>query len=137
VAAGVACLQFHGDETAEWCESFERPYIKAVRVAGAVDAAALVSAYPRAGAFLLDAHVPGLPGGTGKSFDWAHWPRTCARPLMLAGGLDADNVASAIADTRPFAVDVCSGVESEQPGVKCPKKMERFVNEVLRASQRL
>jgi phosphoribosylanthranilate isomerase len=136
-AAQVALLQFNGDESPAFCESIGRPYIKVVRVAGAVDGNALATAHRGASAFLLDTFVAGMRGGTGRRFDWACWPSSSDRPLILAGGLDETNVAAAIAATRPFAVDVSSGVEAGEPGVKSASRMERFVSEVVRASQGL
>jgi phosphoribosylanthranilate isomerase len=135
--AGVTWLQFQGDESAAACDAAGCRYIKAVRVAGPVDGDALIEQHPGAQAFLLDAFVPGLPGGTGCAFDWSHWPARCDRPLVLAGGLTPDNVGDAILATRPYAVDVCSGVESERPGVKDAEKIVRFLEEVARAGQGL
>jgi phosphoribosylanthranilate isomerase len=135
--AGISLVQFHGDEPAAVCAAVGLPYIKAIRVAGPIDAAALERAHPGASGFLLDAHVAGVRGGTGQRFDWAWWPAAATRPLVLAGGLDADNVGAAIATTRPYAVDVCSGVEDGRPGWKSAAKIERFMSEVRRASRGL
>jgi phosphoribosylanthranilate isomerase len=111
--------------------------VKGLRVRGPVDPESLAIAHPRALAFLLDAHVPGVPGGTGVTFDWSYWPARSARPLIVAGGLNAANVADAIVRMRPYAVDVSSGVESGRPGVKDPDKIVRFLSEVARASEGL
>lgn len=120
-------LQFHGEETAAFVERFGRPYLKAVPMASIADVAAYARAHPRAAGFLLDSHAAGAAGGTGGTFDWARVPRGFDRPLLLAGGLDAGNVAQAIAQARPYAVDVSSGIESA-PGVKDAARMRAFVD---------
>lgn len=122
-------LQFHGAETASECEQFARPYIKAVPVDEHSDTESVrqhMQAYPTARGFLLDTAAAGQFGGSGKAFDWSLVPTERSGPVILAGGLHTDNVARAIALTRPAAVDVSSGVESA-PGVKDPEKMQRFV----------
>ena len=124
-------LQFHGSETASFAAQFARPYVKAVPMASIDDAAAYAARHPHANGFLLDSHAPGAPGGSGEVFDWTRAPRI-GRPLLLAGGLHADNVASAIAVVRPYAVDVSSGIETA-PGIKDPVRMRRFVEAVRRA----
>lgn len=131
---GVDLLQFHGQETPEFCASFRRPYIKALRVSDELDIEAAIAAYSQAQAILLDAYVPGIPGGTGSRFDWRRVPRQSARPLILAGGLTPDNVAEAIATTQPWAVDVSGGVEAA-PGRKDADKIRRFFEEVNRVNQ--
>jgi phosphoribosylanthranilate isomerase len=118
-------LQFHGSERADACERFGLPYWKAIGMAGHTDAGFDATTHPRADALLLDAHEPGAAGGTGEKFDWRCWPRTDRR-LVLAGGLRPDNVATAIAATRPYAVDVSSGIESA-PGIKDLARMRAFV----------
>ena len=92
-----------------------------------------LDAYPAASGFLLDTVVGGASGGTGQPFDWSVWPRTVDRPLVLAGGLDADNVGDAIRATRPYAVDVSSGVEQEK-GIKDAAKVAAFIDEVNKSS---
>lgn len=124
----LGALQFHGDEPAAFCRSFGLPYIKAVAVDPDLCFRALSANYPDAKSLLLDAPSAHRRGGTGKTFDWRRWPRT-SRPLILAGGLRPDNVATAIAATRPYAVDVASGVEGSVPGRKVRAKVERFVAE--------
>lgn len=126
-------LQFHGEETPEFAARFGRPYLKAVPMASVADASAYAQRYADARGFLLDSHASGGVGGTGAAFDWSTIPRL-ARPLLLAGGLDARNVAQAIARVRPHAVDVSSGIESA-PGVKDAAKMRAFV-EAVRAADR-
>jgi len=130
---GVGVLQFHGDESDECCAAAGFPFIKAVNISNAEDVARLAGRYPRATALLLDAAVPNLRGGTGATFDWAMWPRDFAQPLILSGGLTADNVAEAIARTHPYAVDVSSGVEGATKGQKDPAKLNAFMREVRRA----
>lgn len=125
-------LQFHGDEAASHCESFGLPYWKAVGMGGLAAAGFDASMHPGATALLLDAHEPGAAGGTGAAFDWTCWPQTDRR-LVLAGGLRPDNVAAAIAATRPYAVDVSSGIESA-PGIKDAGLMRAFVAAVKRST---
>ena len=119
-------LQFHGSEDAAFCETFDRPYLKAVPMASTGDLAAFAASHPRAAGFLLDSHAAGEPGGSGAAFDWNRVPARFERPLILAGGLHAANVAEALRAIRPWAVDVSSGIESA-PGVKDPERMRRFV----------
>ena len=122
-------LQFQGDETPEFCERFGRPYVRAVRMEEGVDLLEYGHRFKRARALLLDAHVPGLPGGTGRTFDWKRVPRNPPIPLILSGGLDPGNVAEAIREARPWAVDVSSGVESSR-GVKDPARIVEFIRSV-------
>lgn len=129
VIAGVRpdLLQFHGSESAGYATSFARPYLKAIPMAGA-DARSIMEAHPQAAGFLLDSHAPGAAGGSGQPFDWSHVPKS-TRPVILAGGLDAGNVAQAIAVVRPYAVDVSSGIEAA-PGIKDAARMRAFVASV-------
>lgn len=119
-------LQFHGDESAEQCEGFGRPYIKALRVRAGDDIVARVADYPSAQGILLDAYVEGVPGGTGEAFDWSLIPQRLSKPLILAGGLRPDNVAAAVAQARPYAVDVSGGVEASK-GIKDAQKVGAFI----------
>lgn len=119
-------LQFHGDEPAEYCRAFGRTYIKAIRMAAGVDLAALESRYADAAAVLLDTHVPGTPGGTGRTFDWGLVPVARRLPVILAGGLTPQNVGDAIRRARPWAVDVSGGVEAGR-GVKDPARISAFI----------
>ena len=125
-------LQFHGAESAADCVRYGRRYLKSVPMGGGADLPGSMAMHPAAAGFLLDGHAPGEQGGRGISFDWSRIPQNLQRPVLLAGGLTCDNVASAIRAVRPFAVDVSSGIESA-PGVKDPDKMRRFVEEVQRA----
>ena len=131
--AGVGVLQFHGDETDERCRAAGFPFIKAVNVATASDVAGLPGRFPHAMALLLDTGAASARGGTGTTFDWSIWPRSFAQPLILAGGLTANNVAEAIARTHPYAVDVASGVEGAKKGEKDSAKLVAFMREVRRA----
>ena len=120
-------LQFHGAESAAFCAAFGRPYLKAVPMGSdGVDVAACACEHDRAAGFLLDSHALGEQGGSGRRFDWARMPRDIGRPLILAGGLDAANVADAVRVARPYALDVSSGIESA-PGIKDFEKMKLFV----------
>lgn len=127
-------LQFHGAESAGFAASFARPYIKAVPMASAGDIMRFVSTHPAAAGFLFDSHAPGTTGGRGEVFDWARLPDRIGRTVILAGGLDAQNVAQAIAAVRPFAVDVSSGIETA-PGIKDATRMRAFVAAVHAAHQ--
>ncbi len=127
--AGIDILQFHGDRPAETYAAFGRPYIKAIRMADNVDLHAQQQAYPDAAAFLLDAYVPHVQGGSGTTFDWNRVPRDLQKPVILAGGLTAANVREAITKVRPFAVDVSSGVEKAK-GIKDIDKMSTFIDSV-------
>lgn len=119
-------LQFHGNETAEQCEGFNRPYIKALRVRPGDDVSARIGAYPGASGILLDTYVEGVPGGTGEAFDWSLVPPAADKPVILAGGLHPENVAAAVARVRPYAVDVSGGVEAGK-GIKDAGKISAFV----------
>ena len=122
-------LQFHGDESPVYCTQFTKPYLKAVRVKAGVDLLQCASDFRSARGLLLDAHVEGIPGGTGTGFDWALIPKRLSLPVILSGGLDAENVAAAIRQVRPYAVDVSSGVEAGK-GIKDAVKIAAFINEV-------
>jgi len=125
----IDCLQFHGEESAEFCEQFNHPYIKAIRVGNDTDINQLATQYEKARAVLLDAYVKDVPGGTGKRFDWSRIPADCPSPVILAGGLSVDNVAEAIRQVKPYAVDVSGGVESHK-GIKDQAKISQFITEV-------
>lgn len=124
-------LQFHGDECGADCGAFGWPYLKAIAMRPGIDVAAYARAYPDAAGFLLDTHKDGVAGGTGETFDWAQAPRDFARPVILAGGLNADNVAAAIRRLRPYGVDVSSGVEISK-GIKDAARIGAFITEVQR-----
>lgn len=125
-------LQFHGDESREYCEQFQRPYMKAIRMRPELDVMQAINHFPGASAILLDAYRPGVPGGTGETFDWQRVPSQLSRPIVLAGGLTAENVALAIQSTHVYGVDVSGGVESA-PGKKDPQKVEQFIHNAKHA----
>jgi phosphoribosylanthranilate isomerase len=149
VAAALAAvpfdaLQFHGDETPEFCRRFGRPYLKAIAVREGLDLLEYAARFGDAAGLLFDAYREGdLPGGTGHAFDWSRLTpdvRAClTRPLMLSGGLDPDNVGRAIRELRPWAVDVSSGVEERGPdgkprrGLKDHARIAAFVQGVRNA----
>lgn len=122
-------LQFHGDESPQFCASFGRQYIKAVRMRRNTDLETVARAHQGAAGLLLDTYVKGMPGGTGLRFDWSRVDGQIGKPIILAGGLCADNVAEAITRTRPHAVDVSGGVELSK-GVKDAGKMAAFIRGV-------
>jgi len=130
--APLDLMQFHGDETPEFCAQFGKPYLKAIRVKAGVDLLQCAADFRSAKGLLLDAHVEGVPGGTGKAFDWALIPGNLSMPMVLSGGLAVENVAAAIKQVKPYAVDVSSGVEAGK-GIKDEAKIARFMQEVKRA----
>jgi len=125
-------LQFHGDETPQFCARFGIPYIKAVRVRKGMDLLQYASRYHDAKGLLLDAHSESAYGGTGEAFDWSLIPGNLPLPIILSGGLNAANVARAISQVRPWAVDVSSGVESAK-GIKDAAKIAAFMQGVRSA----
>jgi phosphoribosylanthranilate isomerase len=130
----IDLVQFHGEETPEFCRQFARPWIKALRVREDTDIPAACERYKEGRGILLDAWQEGVPGGTGKCFDWRLASHVLPRPVVLAGGLNEDNVAEAVAAVRPAAVDVSGGVESS-PGIKDAGKISRFIAAVRAADQ--
>jgi phosphoribosylanthranilate isomerase len=149
VFANVALhvLQFHGDESREYCEQFQRPYMKAIRMRPELDVVQAIAEYPGATGILLDAYRPGVPGGTGETFDWQRVPSHASQhstsqhptlplpvsqPIVLAGGLTAENVALAVQSTHVYGVDVSGGVEFA-PGKKDPHKIEQFIHNARHA----
>jgi len=143
-AVAVDALQFHGAEDPALCRGFGRPYLKAVHMKDGVDLLEYAALYEDAAGLVFDSFWPGdLPGGTGRSFDWSRLSAAVrARlpaPVILSGGLDAQNVGAAIREVRPWAVDVSSGVEELGPdgkarrGLKDASRIEAFVNGVRHA----
>ena len=124
-------LQFHGDETPQFCGQFGLPYLKACRVKQGVDLIEYLRPFAAAAGWLLDSHVEAY-GGVGERFDWSLVPGKLERPLVLSGGLDSGNVAQAIRQLRPWGVDVSSGVESAK-GIKDAAKIAAFIAEVRNA----
>lgn len=122
----LSLLQFHGTESAEFCQSFHRPYIKSVAMKSISDVHGYTAEFALARGFLLDSNIAGGAGGSGELFDWQKIPTGFPAPLVLAGGLDCDNVADAVMQVRPTAVDVSSGVESGK-GIKDHGLMKNFL----------
>lgn len=140
IAAAVAAmptllLQFHGDESPAQCLAPARPFLRAARMTAGFDLLDFAALHETAQAILLDAHVDGYGGG-GKVFDWSQIPQNVPRPLVLSGGLHAENVIEGIARVRPWAVDVSSGVESAK-GIKDAQAMRRFCERVREADARI
>ena len=129
-----ALLQFHGDEHEPACNRYQRPYLRSVAMTEGTDLSLFESGFASAAALLVDAPTDDF-GGSGQTFNWSRLPKQRSKPLVLAGGLNVDNVGAAIAEVRPYAVDVSSGVE-QQPGRKSTQKIEAFIAAVRRADQR-
>ncbi|MHB1187503.1 phosphoribosylanthranilate isomerase [Thiobacillus sp.] len=132
-AVPLDLLQFHGDETPVDCVRFGRPYIKGIRVTADTDLLKCAADFDTARGLLLDAWVPGVPGGTGESFDWKLIPLSLPKPVILSGGLTPANVADAVSQVRPWAVDVSSGVEAAK-GIKDAHKIAQFIAKAKEAS---
>ena len=130
---GLDLLQFHGNETVESCEQYDMPYMKAIRVQSGTNLLQYAQQFKQARALLLDAFMEGVPGGTGQVFDWNIIPATFPKPVVLAGGLNPDNVVEAIRRVRPYAVDVSGGVEFDK-GIKDAAKIAAFMRGVSNAS---
>ncbi len=127
-------LQFHGSESAEYCRGWPQPYLKGIAMRDNVDVRVEAARFADARGILVDSAVAGAAGGTGATFDWRRLADICDVPLVLAGGLTVENVATAIRTVRPYGVDVSSGVESEK-GIKDQRKIERFVCAVRSADE--
>jgi phosphoribosylanthranilate isomerase len=130
-AVALDLLQFHGDESPQFCAGFGKPFVRVVRMEAQTDLLEYAQRFSRAKALILDAHVPGQAGGTGQTFDWEAIPRDLPIPLILSGGLTSTNVARAVREVRPWAVDVSSGVEASR-GLKDPRKIVEFIRSVQR-----
>ena len=131
----LSLLQFHGVESLKDCERYARPYVKAVRVNRKTDFLEIQAEFISAKGFLLDADSAAF-GGSGQTFDWSLIPNHLKKPVILAGGLNTENIVEAIRQVNPYAVDVSSGVES-QPGIKCHNKMQVFIDNVRREGSRI
>ena len=131
---GIDLVQLHGNECPEYCNELGLAYIKAVRMSDDVDLHKLKSDYSSARSLLLDAYKPGVPGGTGESFDWDRVPAELAPEIILAGGLTPQNIEDAINQVHPYAVDVSGGVEA-QKGIKSTEKIIHFMQGVKVADQ--
>lgn len=128
-AVKLDMLQFHGDETPDECNQFGMPYLKAIRVRPDTNLVQCAEDFSQAKALLLDTYTEGVAGGTGHMFDWNLIPKVLAKPVILAGGLNSQNVAQAIRQVRPYAVDVSGGVEASK-GIKDAKKIADFMQQV-------
>ena len=129
----IDLIQFHGEETPQFCRQFEFPYIKAVGVSSSVNLLQYEKDFYDADALLLDASHEHLKGGTGQTFDWNLIPNSLSKPVVLAGGLTVDNVKEAIKQVKPYAVDVSGGVE-ESKGIKNSLKIQAFIKETQDAA---
>lgn len=129
--APLDLLQFQGDESPEFCEQFRHPYLKVARMRPGIDLVEFARAFASARGLLLDTYVEGY-GGVGQMFDWSLVPKYLPLPVVLAGGLTADNVGGAIRKLRPWAVDVSSGVEQAK-GIKDAAKIAAFIAAVKNA----
>ncbi|EKF74861.1 N-(5'-phosphoribosyl)anthranilate isomerase [Alcanivorax hongdengensis A-11-3] len=135
-AVPLDLLQFHGNEAPAYCEQFQRRWIKAVRMRDDVDLYAIADQYRHADGLLVDSYKPGVPGGTGETFNWERVPQDLPLPVVLAGGLEPGNVAEAVTQVRPWAVDVSGGVERmsvqgrRQGGIKDAAAIRAFINRV-------
>jgi phosphoribosylanthranilate isomerase len=130
----VTVLQFHGDESPEYCRSFKLPFIKAMRVRPDLDLVSEIERFGDAQGILLDAYKKDMPGGTGERFDWQLIPGQYRSRIILAGGLTPENIHQAVTSVRPYAVDVSGGVESS-PGLKDQHKINEFIANINRADQ--
>jgi phosphoribosylanthranilate isomerase len=130
----IDLLQFHGDESADECCGYTRPWIKAIRMQEGIDLGEVERTYSHASGLLLDTYKAGVPGGIGECFDWRRIPASLASRIILAGGLDAQNVVQAIHQVHPYAVDVSGGVERSK-GIKDSVKIEAFIAGVKRGDE--
>jgi phosphoribosylanthranilate isomerase len=134
-ASGLSLAQLHGKESPAECQRLRVPFVKAIRVQGERDLEAL-RIYPQARAFLLDTYVADRPGGTGRTFPWEIAAKAASEArVILSGGLTPDNVALAVTQVRPYAVDVSSGVEA-YPGRKDHRKVREFIEQARKADAR-
>jgi phosphoribosylanthranilate isomerase len=133
-AVPIDVIQFHGSEAPQFCEQFNRPYVKAFRVTPELNLATASQGYTSSRGMLLDTWKEGVPGGTGQSFDWRLAQNALPLPVILAGGLNPENVGDAIAMLRPAAVDVSGGVENT-PGIKDSGKIMEFIAAVRAADK--
>lgn len=128
---GLDLLQFHGDETPDECAGYGLPFIKAVRVKPDTNLVQYAADFSNAKGLLLDTYTEGTAGGTGQVFDWSLIPTELSKPVILAGGLNVENVAQAIQQVRPYAVDISGGVESAK-GIKDAAKIAAFMQQVYK-----
>ncbi len=129
----VDLLQFHGDESEAECQQYSLSYLKAIRVKQGTNLIQYAQDYASAKALLLDTYTDGAVGGTGQTFDWGLVPDNLPLPVILAGGLNAENVTDAVQQVKPYAVDVSGGVEQSK-GIKDSTKIAAFIAAVQRAA---
>ena len=129
----IDLIQFHGQETADECRQYGKSYMKAIRVKSDTNLVQYTTEYSDAKALLLDTYAEGVPGGTGQVFDWTLIPKNLSKPIVLAGGLDVENVEQAIRQVKPYAVDVSGGVEFKK-GIKDAAKIAAFMRGVSNAT---
>lgn len=124
----IDLIQFHGEETPDFCEQFNKPFVKTIHMQQQVDLQSAALRYHKAKTLLLDTYVKDIPGGTGETFNWSLISKI-NMPIILSGGLNPTNVAESINTVKPYGIDVCSGIE-KSPGKKDQEKMQQFINEV-------
>lgn len=130
----IDIIQFHGDERVTQCNIYNKPYLKAIPMTHQQNIMQIATAYHDASALLFDTYHPHIKGGSGCQFDWDLIPAHCPLPIILAGGLQADNVSQAIQTIKPYALDVSSGVESKK-GIKDTVKMTAFIQQAQEGDQ--
>lgn len=130
----IDLIQFHGQEDVAECSRYGKRFIKAVSMRDDIDLVSVCRQFRQASAILVDSYRPGIPGGTGEVFDWGRIPQDLALPLILAGGLNQDNIEEALMTVRPYAVDVSSGVEFEK-GRKDEARVKSFMRGVIQCQK--
>lgn len=125
----IDMLQFHGEESSEFCEQFNKPFIKAIPANSSEFILNACSLYKNSSALLLDTPHPELYGGSGKLFDWKIIPKNTSLPIIIAGGLNSENIAISVKTYRPYAIDLCSGIEFAK-GIKDFNKMQQFMSKI-------
>lgn len=133
VKSRINLLQFHGDESEDFCNQFNLPYIKSISMKDNINLIECSKKYNSASALLLDTYSEKLKGGTGEVFDWKKIPKEYSTPLVIAGGLNPNNVEKLIKSVKPFCVDVSGGVEIKK-GIKDKEKMKNFMKGVTDAT---
>lgn len=127
-------IQFHGNETQEYCTQFDKPYLKVIRVKVGMDLEAEAQRFSDSCGILLDSYVPGVVGGTGETFAWGKASAVKSQPVILAGGINHSNVNTVISEHMPYAIDLCGGVEIEK-GIKSAMAIDQFMQAVRRQDQ--
>jgi len=130
----IDIIQFHGNESPEFCLQADKPYIKAIRVKDGIDLEAEAQRYSSSRGILLDSFVPGVVGGTGETFAWEKTNEVKSHPVILAGGINRSNVDTVISEHKPYAIDISSGVEIDK-GIKSGAAIEQFMQAVRRQDQ--